>query len=311
MDLLERLQILSAATAPPLLLGVIFYILSQRTLPPDMRSMAFVAGAFSVAAVVPVAMFLDEFFPDRGFPGATEAFVKTGFPEETSKFAFLMLMVLRHYEARVRRDAILAGIWVGLGFSALENIPYLLDSSRWATIGVVRAVSAVPFHATLGAIMGLVVQRTGGHPAWWPVALGVPVALHGCYNWGAFVIDDPFDITGLSSEEGLVMFSTTVAVASLFVVGPVASALRKLNHGRPTLPITPLPPWAVPLGTFVSVVLVVAAIAALTLGVSGWRPLWKNAILMIPASLMPLAFAILWWRAHPRAERQAAVLPAA
>lgn len=311
MDLLERLQLLSAATAPPILLGVMFYILSQRTLPPDMRDMGFVAGAFSAVAILPVAVFLEEFFPHRGFPGPIEAFVKTGLVEETSKFAFLMLMVLRHYEARVRRDAMLAGIWIGLGFGALENISYLIDSSRWATIGVARAVSAVPFHAALGAIMGLVVQRTGGHPAWWPVALGIPVALHGSYNWGAFVIDDPFDITGLSAEGGLVLFSATVAVASLFVVGPVASAIRALNRGSPTLPVTPLPAWAVPLGSIVAAVFVLAAIAALALGLSGWQPLWKNAILMIPASAMPLAFAILWWRAHPRAERQAAVLPAA
>jgi len=80
-----------------------------------------------------------------------------GFTEETLKFLVLYFYIRPKSAFNVPMDAIVYGVIVSLGFATFENISYVylgnfeVDSF---SLAIVRAVSAIPMHATCGIIMG-------------------------------------------------------------------------------------------------------------------------------------------------------------
>ena len=117
------------------------------------------------------------------------AFLVAGFSEELFK-----LLVLHRYCARKPdfdepMDAVVYGVVASLGFACIENVLYVMQGG--VAVAAIRAVTAVPAHASLGALMGYYYARqhfdlAGGkrlaRARFWSKALWVPVLAHGLYD---------------------------------------------------------------------------------------------------------------------------------
>ena len=80
-----------------------------------------------------------------------------GFTEETLKFLVLYFYIRPKSAFNEPMDAIVYGVIVSLGFATFENISYVYSGNFEVdsfSLAIVRAVSAIPMHATCGIIMG-------------------------------------------------------------------------------------------------------------------------------------------------------------
>ena len=81
-----------------------------------------------------------------------KAFLVVGLTEEFSKY-----IIVRYYAQPKKAfnepyDGIMYAVMVSMGFAASENIMYVLESGY--ITGILRALTAVPAHATFGILMG-------------------------------------------------------------------------------------------------------------------------------------------------------------
>ena len=81
-----------------------------------------------------------------------KAFLVVGLTEEFSKY-----IIVRYYAQPKKAfdepyDGIMYAVMVSMGFAATENIMYVLESGY--ITGILRALTAVPAHATFGILMG-------------------------------------------------------------------------------------------------------------------------------------------------------------
>ena len=82
---------------------------------------------------------------------------RAGFTEETLKFLVLYFYIRPKSAFNEPMDAIVYGVLVSLGFATFENITYVYQGNFEVdsfSLAIVRAVSAIPLHATCGIIMG-------------------------------------------------------------------------------------------------------------------------------------------------------------
>ena len=118
------------------------------------------------------------------FSGFFTAFVMAAFPEELFKY-----LVLTRYSARnpafdEPMDGVVYGVTASLGFATLENILYVANGGLG--VAITRAITAVPSHACLGAIMGYYVGQARFNRQSSPPAnrgLVIAIILHGLYDF--------------------------------------------------------------------------------------------------------------------------------
>ena len=82
---------------------------------------------------------------------------RAGFTEETLKFLVLYFYIRPKSAFNEPMDAIVYGVIVSLGFATFENISYVYQGNFEVdsfSLAIMRAVSAIPMHATCGIIMG-------------------------------------------------------------------------------------------------------------------------------------------------------------
>jgi RsiW-degrading membrane proteinase PrsW (M82 family) len=82
---------------------------------------------------------------------------RAGFTEETLKFLVLYFYIRQKSAFNEPMDAIVYGVIVSLGFATFENISYVYSGNFEVdsfSLAIMRAVSAIPMHATCGIIMG-------------------------------------------------------------------------------------------------------------------------------------------------------------
>ncbi|MEW5725188.1 MAG: PrsW family glutamic-type intramembrane protease, partial [Thermodesulfobacteriota bacterium] len=89
--------------------------------------------------------------------GLSHSLFLAAIPEEFFKYLVLVLYAARHKEFNEPMDGVVYGVSASLGFATLENILYV--SQGGLGVAVMRAVTAVPSHALMGAIMGYYVGR--------------------------------------------------------------------------------------------------------------------------------------------------------
>lgn len=78
-----------------------------------------------------------------------------GIPEELAKFVMLCLLLYKNPYFDEYFDGVVYAVTIGLGFAGFENVLYLIRNfSDWMTVGVVRAVTAVPAHFFFAVVMG-------------------------------------------------------------------------------------------------------------------------------------------------------------
>jgi RsiW-degrading membrane proteinase PrsW (M82 family) len=135
--------------------------------------------------------------PETLVQSAFTAFVVAAVVEEFLKFAVLWWFAARRDAFDEPMDGIVYGAAASLGFAAIENVLYVFG--QWSSGGgaggafglaLVRALTAVPTHASCGVIMGAcigVARFTPGACGLW-IALGLAgaIGVHGVYNFGIF-----------------------------------------------------------------------------------------------------------------------------
>lgn len=148
---------------------------------------ALIAGAITVIPVLFLEQFLSSF--TSSFPGlfapAWNAFVVAAFSEELFKYIALYLLIWKSREFNEKFDGIVYGVYVSLGFAAVENVLYVMDYG--VSTGIMRAITAVPAHAifgiTMGFYFGLAKFYEKERKQLKRKALLYPILLHGIYDF--------------------------------------------------------------------------------------------------------------------------------
>ena len=193
---LMRVLAMISATVPPFV--IVLYFLVATRLPWDDERI-WTAFGFGVLAVFPamvielLAVGKTQGSSDGSLGLVRTAFLLVALPEEGMK----LLVVLMACGGRLRemdpRRLFVTAIAAGGGFAFLENVFYVVGQSDWATMAILRSISAVPGHVFVGAVMGLCLIKASRGPQrllWWGTAPVLPVALHGAYDYYLFEISN-------------------------------------------------------------------------------------------------------------------------
>lgn len=180
-----------AALLPALLLGLYIRYKDPIPEPTGWIIRAVLAG---IGICIPVA-FLEYFVahllfvdgtPTTLFGTTVQAFFVAALPEEGAKLFVLWLLLCKNPHFDEHFDGIVYAVCVSLGFAAIENVSYVLQSGDgWVTVAAMRALLAVPGHYAFAIIMGYYytiyhfVQPTRANAA--KVFL-MPVLAHGVYD---------------------------------------------------------------------------------------------------------------------------------
>lgn len=175
-----------SAVVPSLLLMWYFH---ARDVFPEPSRVLWTTFALGIAAVVPVLLVS---LPLRYIISFTiepidvicRAFLAAAFPEELCKLTVLLGYSFRHRAFNEPMDGIVYGVAASLGFATLENIQYVAHGGMAVAAG--RALTAVPTHAFLGAIMGYYIGKARFQPkrrlALILIGLGMAILFHGLYD---------------------------------------------------------------------------------------------------------------------------------
>jgi RsiW-degrading membrane proteinase PrsW (M82 family) len=221
------------AIVPSLLLIWYFY---KRDLNPEPREVLIKTFLLGILIVLPVMIFVFPlllFRPQLNHPmlaGLYCAFLCAAVPEEFFKF-----LVVTRYSARnpafdEPMDGVVYGATASLGFATLENILYVAQGG-WI-VAVARALTAVPCHACLGAILGYYVGqarfKSGRKVSAW-LGLLIATVLHALYNFPLFATRGLYkDLSGqLGLVLGLLVFFLAVFVFEIVWTLRIIQRLRR------------------------------------------------------------------------------------
>ncbi len=146
-------------------------------------------------------------------------FVIVAFAEEISKFIFLKFGSWHSPEFNCQYDGVVYAVFVSLGFALWENISYVLNYGF--TTAIVRAVTAIPGHASFGVFMGIFYgiakkyskrKEEGKSLIFRYLAVLVPALLHGTYDYIATLQEKGSDWMFLG-------FIAVLFVLAFFLVG--------------------------------------------------------------------------------------------
>ena len=163
-------------------------------------------GLLSAALVIMVVGPIPDFEVTGPVTAFLKAFLTAAMPEEAAKLLMLYILLKKNPYFDEHLDGIVYATCVALGFAGTENILYLLgglEDGTWVTMGVSRAIFAVPGHFFFGTLMGYFYARAWfGHPehkkrnmflAWF-----VPMVAHGIYDGILFTMQTiPEWVSGL------------------------------------------------------------------------------------------------------------------
>lgn len=203
----------AAALVPSLLLMAYFHARDLYREPPAVLWKVFGLGVATLVPVVLVAWPVRLALAGVDSPllwGLATAFLEAAVPEELLKFAVVWLYALRRPEFDEPFDGVVYGVAASLGFATLENVLYVTGTGLG--VAVLRAFTAVPAHAFLGALMGYFAGRARlageGRRRLLVLALAVPTLLHGLYDFPILALER-------ASEGGAQPEAPLVALAAL------------------------------------------------------------------------------------------------
>ena len=130
------------------------------------------------------------------------AFLGAAIPEETAKFIMLWLLLRKNPYFDEKMDGIVYAVCVSLGFAALENIMYLFTNAEsYVSVGIARAIFAVPGHFCFGILMGYYYSLAKFYPKTpkknKALILVAPIIVHGLYDTILFIINVTPVISGI------------------------------------------------------------------------------------------------------------------
>jgi RsiW-degrading membrane proteinase PrsW (M82 family) len=157
MGLSHIAVLLCTALIPPFILLKIVYKMDRvEPEPTNLLMRLFVWGILCALPVIVLELWGQEVADIFSTESIEYAFVSyfliPGFIEEGMKYAVLHKLTWRHPAFNYKFDAVVYAVFASLGFAAIENVLYVFDYGIGTA--VVRAVMAIPGHATFGVIMG-------------------------------------------------------------------------------------------------------------------------------------------------------------
>lgn len=193
--------VIFAAVAPVVVL--LWQILKRDSAnpePPKMLMKAFFYGMVSTVVTfifLPVTEMIGDITMLDDNPLALafkQAFFSAALPEEGAKLLMLWLLLRNNPYFDERFDGIVYAVCVGMGFAAVENVLYLFNNyDSWLSVGIVRALFAVPGHFFDAVIMGYYYSHyhfgTRRNSATKALILAAPVVAHGIYDGILFSYD--------------------------------------------------------------------------------------------------------------------------
>ena len=141
---------------PVYLVGLYIYKKDNNKEPKSLLKRLFIYGMLSCIPAAIIELLLDNLF------GLEESmnlvtlffyvFISIALVEELFKWLITYHLTYNNYEFDELYDAIVYAAFVSLGFACFENIFYVLDTG--AKVGLYRAITAIPGHASDAIIMG-------------------------------------------------------------------------------------------------------------------------------------------------------------
>ena len=199
-----------ATILPPILIGIIIWKSDRFPEPGKFLVASFLLG---VSIYLPlnllimitedhIAPLLGLDFTEDPYTHAEHAFMmffRAAFLEEGIKFAILLFFCVRLSALNEPMDAIVYGAAIGLGYAAMENIPYLNTGdpeTAWTMTAVKGRYYPLIMHLGFGVVMGwllslnLFEERSQFKRRLMLIlALLVPVIFHGVYNfYGTYAV---------------------------------------------------------------------------------------------------------------------------
>lgn len=173
----------------------------ERESPRLMKSLI-IYGALSTAIAIVLEIvggrILGMFFDEASIIYiAIENYMVVGLSEEWSKFVVLKKRTWKDPEYNCMFDGIVYAVTVSLGFALWENIKYV--SVYGLTTALVRAVTAIPGHASFGVLMGIfygmakraeLFGKTVQKKNCLTASVLLPAIVHGTYDFLATIDQD-------------------------------------------------------------------------------------------------------------------------
>jgi len=152
-----------------------------------MLLLALLIGALITIPTIFIEKFLLQFSPvNKIQQAAYYAFVVAGFTEESLKYLTFLLLIWSNKHFNEKFDGIVYAVFISLGFAAIENIIYVTGGGG-VSVGLIRALTAVPAHALFGVTMGYYFGIARFFPElrkkYLFFAWIIPIALHGFYDF--------------------------------------------------------------------------------------------------------------------------------
>jgi protease PrsW len=150
------------AMAPVVLLITLVYFKDKYEREPlRLLIISFILGCVSVVPAIMLEVLAERIglgeSPFQPFQTFLHAFIGVAMAEEFSKYIFLRGYIYKHKQFDEPYDGIMYAMMIGMGFAMTENLLYVFSGSSFGDsmrIAIIRALTAVPAHATFAVLMG-------------------------------------------------------------------------------------------------------------------------------------------------------------
>ena len=212
------------AILPVILIGMFIYFKDKEKESKKIIFKLFMGGVFSCFPAAIIGLIFEGFFPELQDMNIIHlviyVFILVAFVEEICKFIILKKISYNNHEFDTLYDMILYSSFVALGFACFENVLYVMDSG--ISVGLLRAITAVPGHVCDGVLMGFylalakyndVIGNKKTSNKYMLISIIVPVITHGIYDFCLFF--------------GHIIF---VIIFVIFVIILYIICIKKINH---------------------------------------------------------------------------------
>ena len=193
------MSILLVSIIPVLLLGIFIYSKDSVKEPTTLLLELFISGLLSavlvflidicLSVIAPNAFVTDNIEGVSFFKLFSSILLEVALLEEFCKWLMIRLLGYTHKDFDQFYDIIVYSVFVALGFALVENLFYVIPGG--VSLGLFRAVFAVPGHAAFGIFMGAFLALAKDYEnkdktlsrIYMFYAILIPTLLHTIYNF--------------------------------------------------------------------------------------------------------------------------------